>query len=172
MDLGGDSIEPIGASIAINTVTPIGSPPLIGGQWRFISWPLGSWPSIPCTSAQDNWPQEGKFLAPSASPAQPQLCSSSCQHQNKPDIEIQSHSLLDAQRCAGLSLLIRYRQSSMEGGRGREDESGREVKMRNTCGITYFQISISRKPTWVSGHAQRAARSLPCPCLEIKVLFS
>ena len=32
MDLGGDSIEPIGASIAINTVTPTGSPPLIGGQ--------------------------------------------------------------------------------------------------------------------------------------------
>lgn len=70
--------------------------------------------------AHKHWKKETmhfRLLQPPA--AQQQLPAASCQCQNKPDIEIQSHSLQDVQSWAGLSLLFHHRQSGMgerEGG--------------------------------------------------------
>lgn len=94
--------------------------------------------------------EERSFRLPQHPKAPLQLCAASRQHQNKPDIEIQSHSLVDVQSCTGLSLLTE-RHGEVGGGRGSERGGNEEHPWDGS-----LRPSISGETTRVSGHAQRA----------------
>ena len=112
----------------------------------------GGWPCTCWTSSQGprQWEERRSFRLPRHPEAPLQLCAASRQHQNKPDIEIQSHSLVDVQSCTGLSLLT---ERHGEGGGGRGSERGENEEHPWDGSL---RPSSSGETTRVSGHAQRA----------------
>lgn len=171
MALGGDSIQPIGASCA-----PVwhwqSALPWSVARDDSLAGHLGAGRPSPGLPPRTRGHRKGGEVSGSVSIPSPASAVFIFLSTSKLTWHRDSES--QPSGCTELRWIIpadSLRQSSMEGGRGREDESGKEVKTGNTCGITYFQISTSRKTTWVSGHAQRAARSLPCPSWRLRFYF-
>lgn len=108
------------------------------------------------------------FWLPQHPKARPQLCAASCQHQNKPDPEIQSHSLPDVQSALDYPCGFATDRAAWRGGGGRGDQAEREVKMRNPWGLAIFKPPLAERHVDEWARAAGYQDDLPCARLEIK----